>query len=580
MMSAAKGQLVENSPRTTRWYESPGLLGLLGAFFLWLAVPPVDWGFLAWVAPIFWLLILRCTRLSGWRPYLTLYGVGWVYFGATFYWIMLPHSMAILGWIALTSYLALYVVFFVGLSRLAIHRLRISLILAAPVVWTGLEIIRAHLLSGFLMAALGHTQHRWLSVIQISDLVGAYGVSFLVMFVAACLARALPYNGEGLKIWPLLPAGLAVFAAVLYGQLRLQHELGPAGPRIALIQGSIDTQFDVDPVEMNRRIDTQYLQLTSEALKSHPDLDLVVWPESMCTIPLITMDEGAWLPAEITARWSVLDSAEASRLEAEQRLPPQLYALAEQTQRQFSQLVHAMVANGEPDNRSPPRLLIGVNGQHYGAGQMKSYNSSVYLGDGGEVLGRYDKMHLVIFGEYIPLGDIFPGLYGFTPLVGGLTAGNEAVSYDVAGYRITPNICYETVLPHVIRRQLVMLGDREPDVLVSQTNDGWFWGSAALDMHLTCGVFRAIEFRKPLLIAANTGFSAAINADGLVERRGRRRATDILVVQPRLDSRTSLYLLAGDWFAWSCAACCMGLLLFFIFEKIRDWNSGEKSSRG
>jgi apolipoprotein N-acyltransferase len=506
--------------------------------------------------------------------------VGWVYFGATFYWIMLPHSMAILGWIALTSYLALYVVFFVGLSRLAIHRLRISPILAAPVVWTGLEIIRAHLLSGFLMAALGHTQHRWLSVIQISDLVGAYGVSFLVMFVAACLARALPYNGEGLKIWPLLPAGLAVFAAVLYGQLRLQHELGPAGPRIALIQGSIDTQFDVDPVEMNRRIDTQYLQLTREALKSHPDLDLVIWPESMCTIPLITIDEGAWLPAEITARWSVLDSAEASRLEAEQRLPPQLYALAEQTQRQFGQLVHAMAANGELGNRSPPRLLIGVTGQHYGAGQMKSYNSSVYLGDGGEILGRYDKMHLVIFGEYIPLGDIFPGLYGFTPLVSGLTAGNEAVSYDVAGYRLTPNICYETVLPHVIRRQLVMLDDREPDVLVSQTNDGWFLGSAALDMHLTCGVFRAIEFRKPLLIAANTGFSAAINADGLVERRGRRRALDILVVQPRLDARMSLYLLAGDWFAWSCAACCMGLLFFSIFEKIRGWNSGEQSSRG
>ena len=154
------------------------------------------------------------------------------------------------------------------------------------------------------------------------------------------------------------------------------------------------------------------------------------------------------------------------------------------------------------------------------------------------------------------------------------------MSYDVAGYRLTPNICYETVLPHVIRRQLLMLDDREPDVLVSQTNDGWFLGSAALDMHLTCGVFRAIEFRKPLLIAANTGFSAAINADGLVERCGRRRALDILVVQPRLDARMSLYLLAGDWFAWSCAACCMGLLFFSIFEKIRGWNSGEQSSRG
>jgi apolipoprotein N-acyltransferase len=136
------------------------------------------------------------------------------------------------------------------------------------------------------------------------------------------------------------------------------------------------------------------------------------------------------------------------------------------------------------------------------------------------------------------------------------------------GVRFAPNICYETVLPHVIRRQLLLLKqqDREADVIVSQTNDGWFWGAAALDMHMICGIFRAIEFRKPLLIAANTGFSASINADGLVEWQGPRRAASTMVVRPQIEQRNSLYLQLGDLLGQFCAACCLGLLLYGLFQ--------------
>ena len=122
--------------------------------------------------------------------------------------------------------------------------------------------------------------------------------------------------------------------------------------------------------------------------------------------------------------------------------------------------------------------------------------------------------------------------------------------------RIAPNICYETVLSRVVRRQVNALTaeGREPDILINLTNDGWFWGSSELDLHLACGVFRAVECRKPLLIAANTGFSAWIDGDGRIEAQGPRRAEEVIVAQPRLDRRRSWYLDHGDWFAGACLA--------------------------
>jgi len=114
------------------------------------------------------------------------------------------------------------------------------------------------------------------------------------------------------------------------------------------------------------------------------------------------------------------------------------------------------------------------------------------------------------------------------------------------------------VLPHLIRRQVQTLAHagREPHVLLNLTNDGWFWGSSELDMHLICGVFRAVEMRKPFLIAANTGFSAWIDANGRILDRGPRRATGTILAEVCPDPRHSLYLRYGDWFAGACLAGC------------------------
>ncbi len=118
------------------------------------------------------------------------------------------------------------------------------------------------------------------------------------------------------------------------------------------------------------------------------------------------------------------------------------------------------------------------------------------------------------------------------------------VALKVDNVCIAPDICFETLLPHFIRGQVAQLSaaGNEPDLLANLTNDGWFWGSSELDLHLMCGIFRAVECRKPLVIAANTGFSAVIDADGRVLAQGPRRETGTLVYDLALDTRRSPYV--------------------------------------
>ena len=130
----------------------------------------------------------------------------WPFGSRRSHWLRLPHWATCFGWLAMSFYFAFYLPVFVGLSRVAVHRLRVPVIVAAPVVWTGLELARAHLLTGMTMASLGHSQYRWVQLIQVSDLAGAFGVSFLVMFVAACLGRMAPCDGKRWAFWPMAPA--------------------------------------------------------------------------------------------------------------------------------------------------------------------------------------------------------------------------------------------------------------------------------------------------------------------------------------------------------------------------------------
>jgi apolipoprotein N-acyltransferase len=544
-----------------------------------MSLPPLDWWPLAWIAPIPWVLLIRREELGGRRPYLTLYAAGFLFWMGALHWLRLPHWATSIGWVALSLYFAFYLPLFVGLSRVAVHRLRIPVILAVPAVWTGLELLRAHLLTGMSMGNISHTQYRWIALIQLSDLAGEYGVSFVVMFVAASLARMFPCEsplslwerarvraaafGEKspstgktsaenmdmspsaprietdpfssrLAFWPLLPAAAMMAAVLIYGQGRIDMNSTKAGPRIALIQGSIDLELDSDP-EIKDRIITEYFNLSCEAVEKNRRLDLVVWPESMFFQPLVTFDPDAVRPPDY-------EGTEAEFFKDLKKVAESNAELRKDIAQQL----------GTP-------LLMGTNYHHFGVQGERAYSSSIYVGRDGRLLGRYDKCHLVMFGEYMPFIEYFPWLQNFTPLTGSASPGEKFMAFDVAGTCVAPSICYENVLPHVIRRQVNVLAaeGKEPDVLVNLTNDGWFWGSSELDMHLACGVFRAVECRKPLLIAANTGFSAWIDSDGRIGQQGPRRAKQVLIAEPRLDEhRRSWYLEQGDWFAGTCLLLC------------------------
>ena len=517
-------------------------IALAGSLLMWAAQPPLALGWIGWIAPVPWLWLVRQDSLVGRRPYLVLWFAAFVFWMAALHWLRLPHPAVYLGWFALSAYLAVYVPLFVGLSRVAVHRMRAPLWFAAPVAWTGLELARAHVMTGFMMGSLAHTQANWPLVIQISDLVGEYGVDFvMILFAASITSIAVPPRHP----LALVPAILVLAATLLYGRSRLSGAGDPpAAPppsvRIALIQGNSLADWKADAAKQ-QQIMSEYLELSQQAvakaaLLDNRPIDLLVWPETMFRSPLVTFD-------------SEIKTTDESRRRNEE--------FAAAGPRNLAQLVNTL---GVP-------VLVGVDRINYltDPGQntlpeYHAYNSSVLVDRDGKILGTYDKFHLVMFGEYVPFSNWLPFLKRISSITGTAEAGAGPIALEVDGVFYAPSICYETVIPHVIRHQVAALdaaGER-PDVLVNLTNDAWYWGSSELDMHLACDVFRAVETRTPLVIAANGGISAWIDRHGQIRAQSGRLQQDVILADVELNRPGSptVYVRTGDWFAGLCLTCC------------------------
>ena len=517
------------------------LVALLGSLLLYLAFPPGRLGLLAWVAPLPWLWLVAQPTLAARRPYLAIYLASWVFWLALLQGIRLAHPALILGWIALAAYLAAYLPLFVAITRQAVHTYKIPLIVAAPIVWVGLELVRGRMISGFSLGGLANSQTEWVTLLQICDLAGAYGLSALMMITSSAILALMQTERSRLArvIEPVVAVAL-IGGALLYGQARLRApESEETILSAALIQGSLDTVFEVSPERVRETI-TTYARLTSEARASIGDLDLVIWPESMFPIPRFDIEE----PLE--------DDRESGLTKEQLRLR------LEEMNRQFDSVVRDAAAslNSEANASRPTLLLLGTNVIQYGPGPTKIFNSAMLFDPQGTRIARYDKMHPVMFGEYVPLTDLFPFLYDLTPMAGGLSAGEGPVMFEVGEAKLSPSICFESTVPHLLRAQTAQLVAQRarPDCLVNITNDGWFWGSSLLDMHLHCAVLRAVENRRPMLVAANTGFSASIDGRGRLLERGPRRAERIIHAQVRRESLTSPYHTVGDLPAIICAA--------------------------
>ena len=215
-------------------------------------------------------------------------------------------------------------------------------------------------------------------------------------------------------------------------------------------------------------------------------------------------------------------------------------------------------------DRAGVPMLVGVLTYDHRATGLSKYNSALLFEPGKTEFQIYHKLHLVPFGEYVPLIQYLPWLTALTPYgsshAPSLSFGREPKWIDVGPYRVATAICFEDTVPHVVRRFFHEApGGRQPDVLLNLSNDGWFHGSSEHDMHLAASVFRAVENRVPLARAANTGVSAIVDGNGRVLKSLPKLKQDVLAGEVPLDDRVSLYTAWGDWLGLACLAVTIGL---------------------
>lgn len=557
-------------------------VSLATAALLWAAFTPLDWGPLGWVCLVPLILLIRIDQPTRWM-YGMIYLGGLAFSLVALQWMRLGDVWMYPAWIALAVYVALYFPVFVGISRIAVHRFRIPLPVAVPVVWVGLEFLRAHLLSGFAWYFLGHTQYRWNILIQISDLFGAYAVSFLVALGNAVVAQMI--GGRWLAQLRLLPADapadvsryvssyrqrmvsiaallVLVSVALVYGVARRAQARFAAGPRVALIQGDYPSSLKHDPAVIDSMYN-MHRRLTISAVEEQPDL--IVWPETMFPSPVLELDGG------LDAEGLTSQHPELSQLpEADDRSRNALQSFAEEC---------------------GATLIIGLEAFAASPDAVHRYNSALLVDRQRGISGRYDKIHRVPFGEYIPFADSFQWIQRMFPFAQemGIAAGEKVHVFTVDGYRLVPMICFEDTVPHLAAEMVTSAetGGRPVACLVNLTNDGWFAGSCEQEQHLITASFRCLETRTAMIRAVNTGISAIIDNDGLVRKpevfisMDDERATDhdankgalpkdvncALVGYVPIDNRASLYARWGDWFAGACAVGCLLLVVLRAFVR-------------
>ncbi|MEM7475126.1 MAG: apolipoprotein N-acyltransferase [Planctomycetota bacterium] len=545
------------------------------ALCLWLSFAPAQFSFLAWFAPLGWLSFATRPTLTR-RDYYHLWLSGCCFWLATLQGIRLAFWALYFGWFALSVYLAIYTPLFVGLTRNLLRR-RIPLFLVAPAIWVGLEFARSYVLTGFCSNMLAHTQAHWPLMIQIADQLGAYGVSFLVMLVAVALrdawcsfAAPSPTNAWG-KLGICLAvlgfAGNLAYGAYKLGELpaRTAATEDQALLRVMLVQENAPTIFDAEPNAIMSGWH-KYLDATRSEAKKYAAIDLIVWPESTFTggVP--------WIDSNLPDTLPVVDGQPLER----ERL---VYSLARNEQEQafrFGQLGSA--GRAENEQAATPHLLLGCDAMVITSERIVRYNSAIWVDENGQYRDRYDKMHLVMFGEYFPLGSMLQFL---RDMFGTVDFGQEPKTFEINGCRVAPNICFESMMPRVIQSQVAQLDadGKSPDLLINLSNDSWFHGSSMLDHHLACSILCAVENRRPMLAAANTGISAEIDGAGRVLKSTDKAASVGLLAMPQGDGRRGLVQGWGYPLAWCCMLLVLGSVLSAWLPRRSDKAAESENSQ-
>lgn len=483
------------------------LLCLLSVVLLVCSFPKIDYSPLMWIALVPWMFAIdgkRPRSVFGWS-HLT----GFLFFFGTLYWVM---YVTWVGAVLLMLYLALFFGLFGLIYRYLSDQSLGFKILVLSSCWVALEFIRGHFLTGFGWAALCHSQYENLLLIQIADITGMYGISFLIVAVnvlskenlAFVLGRSSETRKDLIKVNIVV---LGILCAVYgYGLWRFTQAKTVESVRVAVVQGNIPQD---EKWEVSNRSSTieKYLRLSREALQGNPQL--IIWPET-----------------------------------AFPGLIEEMPGLMEQI-REFVRV-------------SKVPMLVGVVTEE----MQQYYNSAVLISADGEMAERYDKLHLVPFGEFLPLRKQLPFLADFVP-IDDFSSGREAKVFrlpaDGKDILFSAVICFEDTLGYIVRRFAV----RGAQFLVNMTNDAWFEDSKEPFMHLQSAVFHTIETRRSLVRAANTGVSCLIDPYGRVvkylenEHGKKTYVSGAAVFNVAVNSTATFYTKSGDVFTYLCFLCIL-----------------------
>ncbi len=498
------------------------LLSLLSGVLLILSFPIFDLEFLAWLAfvPLLYAIHGK-TRLQAFTlGFLT----GLISYLGILYWIIvavhtygnIPLIVSGIILLLLVGYLSLFTGTFAFLTRVVPWSSGMQALLFLPILWTALEYLRSFLLTGFPWADLGYSQYLNLPFIQMADITGTYGLSFVILLVNVTLFWILhQWARKAFPVREVVITLIILLTSMIYGYVKMrvvdQQILQQPSLKVGLVQGNIDQSVKWDESFQKETLKI-YERLSLKVAEGKPDL--IIWPET--ATPFF-----------------------------------------------FQQAVEYQPIILDIPNKTNAFLLFGSPAYKIERGKVNHYNSAYLASPLKEIMGRYDKIHLVPYGEYVPLGEILP-LGSLGEGIGNFKSGKVIYNFSLPQGRFGVLICFEIIFPDLCRR-FVRNG---ADFLVTITNDAWFKRTSAPYQHFSIAVFRAVENRVFIARAANTGITGFIDPKGKIIRKGDIFTEEAMSETIRLSKMKTLYTLYGDVFAWVCSGLSL-LLLGYAFSQKR-----------
>jgi len=554
---------------------------IVSAAILTVIQPPLGWAPLAWVSMV--PMILACSHRAKPRPLaLAAYLVSLVYWLVSLYWVF---PITVTGWLVFGLYTALLWPI-LALSLRYCRAKKVPMFLAAAVLIVGIERMQGLFLGGFPWRLLAHSQYRNIEIIQISDIFGAGGVSFLIAMVNGLVAELIlgAFQRQNRTSWGPLAArrrniiriakvaavGAAVAGACIYGRWRIAQsdKFVSEGPVVAALQSSVPQSLKRSFMASGELFDGLMEQ---SKLSAEAGAELIVWPE--------TMVQGTLNP-------EVLELADPSH-----------------SWRKFDEALRK-------HSKDTAFVLVGAYGGLWDGSKnqwARRYNSAfLYKPDGLQYEKRYDKIHLVPFGEVLPFRRTLPSFYKLlTKLTPkeldydySLDYGSAYTVFEMSGgpgdqaasYKFSVIICYEDVIPYIARKfALDEQGRKRLDFLVNISNDGWFVRfddaseevrpSTELAQHAAICVFRAVENRLCILRSVNTGISCLIDSLGNIkdgylagslppEAMNRTGMAGWFTDKMPIDIRVTFFSKYGQWLDFCCEACVISFIAASLLARL------------